>query len=53
MAWATRRRGSLSLNGAYLRWRQLTAYGHADEPVTGDDLTAFLEWRRRQRRAGR
>ncbi len=33
----------------YLRWRIATAYGTPDAPVRGDDVVAYLEWRRRQR----
>ncbi|MBT8197599.1 MAG: hypothetical protein KJP12_03310 [Acidimicrobiia bacterium] len=38
---------------AYLRWRIATAYGTADVRPDGDDLVAYLGWRRRQRRMGR
>lgn len=35
---------------AYLSWRIATAYGSADTPPNTEDLIAYLEWRRRQRR---
>jgi hypothetical protein len=35
----------------HLAWRRATAYGSADHPIEPDDLVAYLEWRRRQRRA--
>ncbi len=31
----------------FLRWRLGTVYG--DAPFVGEDLVAFLEWRKRQR----
>ncbi len=37
----------------HLAWRRATAYGSADHPIEPDDLVAYLEWRRRQRRAVR
>ncbi len=32
---------------AFLEWRLSTVYG--DAPFVGEDLVAFLEWRKRQR----
>lgn len=33
----------------YLRWRTATAYGTPEAEIPGEDLVAFLAWRRRQR----
>ncbi|NIA26360.1 MAG: hypothetical protein GWP04_12510 [Gammaproteobacteria bacterium] len=33
----------------YLAWRRFTAYGSADRALSGEDVVAFLEWRRRLR----
>jgi hypothetical protein len=35
----------------FLRWRIATAYGTVNAPLPAHDVVAFLEWRRRQRRA--
>lgn len=48
--WSIRRRGTLSPNREYLRWRRQTAYGHPDVSESVEDLRAYLSWRRRQRR---
>lgn len=42
-----------STSGPHLAWRLATAYGDAGHPLETDDLTAYLAWRRRQRRARR
>lgn len=34
---------------SYLEWRRETAYGSAAEAMTGEDVVAYLEWRRRFR----
>jgi hypothetical protein len=34
---------------AYLAWRIGTAYGDPSGPVDGDDVVAYLAWRKRQR----
>ena len=36
-------------NREYVRWRIATAYGSAGAPVAGDDVVAYLRWRKRQR----
>lgn len=36
-------------DAGYMAWRRFTAYGDPDRELSGDDLIAFLEWRRRQR----
>ena len=36
-------------HSAYLRWRLATAYGAGGRP-SGEDVAAFLEWRRTLRR---
>ena len=46
-------RGSPVLSPEHLAWRRATAYGSADHPIEPEDLVAYLEWRRRQRRAVR
>ncbi|GBD84667.1 hypothetical protein BMS3Abin02_01061 [bacterium BMS3Abin02] len=33
----------------YLAWRRFTAYGSVDQTLSGEDVVAFLEWRRRLR----
>lgn len=33
----------------YLSWRIVTAYGNADSDLQGEDLVAYLRWRRRRR----
>jgi hypothetical protein len=35
----------------YMAWRAATAYGSADADIDRDDLIAYLEWRRRFRKA--
>jgi len=35
----------------YLEWRRFTAYGTTDRALSGDDVVAFLEWRRRLRKS--
>ena len=50
--WAIRERGTLRPNHAYLAWRRQTAYGDADVAESTEDLVAYLQWRRRQRRLG-
>jgi len=35
----------------YIQWRQATAYGSSDAAMTAGDVIAYLEWRRRFRRA--
>ena len=35
----------------YVSWRIATAYGSSDTTPSPDDLVAYLEWRRRQRRS--
>jgi len=52
-AWAFRRRGwwrrppFLPLpDRDYLRWRMLTAYGHADAVPPVEDVASFARWRR-------
>ena len=35
----------------YASWRIETAYGSGDAEMGGRDLVAYLEWRKRQRRA--
>ncbi len=38
---------------AHRAWRLETAYGRADAPLRGEDVVAFLQWRRRLRKASR
>lgn len=33
----------------YMAWRRFTAYGDPDRGLSGADVVAFLEWRRRVR----
>jgi hypothetical protein len=46
---AIRRRRRPWPSAAYLGWRSQTAYGET-LPIPGDDLIAFLAWRRSMRR---
>lgn len=48
-AWAIRARGGLTPSSDYLEWRVETAYGDAMSSVSGEDLVAYLAWRRRMR----
>jgi hypothetical protein len=45
---AIRRRARINSSRAYLRWREMTAYGDPS-PITTTDLIDFLAWRRRLR----
>ncbi|HSM45935.1 MAG TPA: hypothetical protein VK969_13040 [Acidimicrobiia bacterium] len=47
---AMRRRGTLKVSGAYLSWRQLTAYGGEKTTMSAQDVVNYLMWRREMRR---